>query len=242
QKPKILGDVKGEKISPNEIVELAVDRKLSSISYTYTEPTVFLEYALDTMKLAKKKGLKNAWVTNGFLSDESIEKIAPYLDAVNIDLKSFSDDFYRKYCQGRLKPVLNTLKRLKKKGVWLEITTLVIPTLNDSENTFKEIAYFIKKELGPKTPWHLTRFAGEISWKLQRLPNTPLKTLKKAWEIAEKAGLKYVYTGNAAGLESEDTFCPKCKEKMIERLGYLVTRYDKSGKCSKCGESLNIIE
>lgn len=242
QEPKILGHIRGKEIPPKEIIELARSRKLPSISYTYTEPTIFLEYALDIMELARKEKLKNLWVTNGFLSKESLEKVAPYLDAVNVDLKSLSDEFYQKYCSGRLQPVLDTIIRLKKKGIWIEITTLIIPTLNDSEKMLKEIAHFIKNRIGPNTPWHITQFCGEISWRLQRLPNTPVKTLKKAWEIGKKTGLKYVYTGNIAGLESEDTYCPKCNTKMIERLGYLITRYDKNGNCAKCGEPLNIIE
>jgi len=242
QEPKILKYVRGEKISSKEIIELAINRELPSISYTYTEPTIFLEYALDTMKLAKKKGLKNNWVTNGFLSKETFDLIYPYLDAANVDLKSFSEDFYRKNCGARLQPVLDTLKRMKEKKVWVEITTLVIPALNDSERIFKEIANFIKKKLGPETPWHITQFCGAISWKLQHLADTPLKTLKRAYEIGKEAGLKYVYTGNIPGLESEDTFCPKCGAKMINRTGYEIKRFDKNGKCSKCKEFLNIIE
>ncbi|MBU4205091.1 AmmeMemoRadiSam system radical SAM enzyme [Patescibacteria group bacterium] len=242
QGPKLTGKIEGENVSPEEIVEKAKQYKVPSISYTYTDPAVFLEYALDTMKLAKKAKLKNTWVTNGFLSKETLNLISSYLDATNVDLKGFTENFYKKYCAGRLQPVLDTLKRMKKAKIWIEITTLVIPTLNDDEKTFKNIANFIKKELGPETPWHITQFCGAISWKLQNLPNTSVETLKKAYEIGKKVGLKYVYTGNIAGMESEDTYCPKCKTKMIERLGYLITRYDRNGKCSKCGESLNIIE
>jgi len=188
--------IAGEKITPKKIVEIALKNKLPSISYTYTEPAVFSEYALDTMKLAKKAGLKNIWVSNGFWSKELFDLISPYLDAANIDLKSFSDEFYKKYCGARLQPVLDTLKRLKKNKIWLEITTLVIPTLNDSEENFKKITNFIKKELGPEIPWHISRFFGAVSWKLQHLPDTPIETLKKAEQIAKKAGLKYVHLGN----------------------------------------------
>lgn len=242
QEPKILKRIRGKEISPEKVVEIALKNNLPSISYTYNEPTVFLEYAFDIMRLAKKKGLKNIWVSNGFLSKETIELIGPYLDAINVDLKSFSDDFYRKYCGGRLQPVLDTLIRLKKKNIWTEITTLVIPTLNDTEKTFKKISRFIGKKLGPNTPWHITQFYGSISWKLQELPNTPIETLKKAYEIGKKAGLKYVYTGNIPGLDSEDTYCPKCRTKMISRFGYEIERFDKNGKCLKCQESLNITE
>ena len=233
---------KGEKISPEKIVKMAKDYKLPSISYTYTEPTVFLEYALDTMKLAKKAGLKNNWVTNGFLSKETFDLISPYLDAANVDLKSFSEDFYKKNCEARLEPVLETLIRMKKAKIWIEITTLVIPTLNDSEKNFKEIANFIKNELGQETPWHITQFSGAISWQLQHLPETPLSSLEKGRQIGIETGLKYVYSGNIPGKDSEDTFCPKCQAKMINRTGYLIERLDKNGHCSKCGETLNIIE
>ncbi len=242
QGPKIFGKIGGEDTPPKKLVEMAKEYKLPSISYTYTEPTVFLEYALDTMKLAKKEGLKNNWVTNGFLSKETFDLISPYLDAANVYLKSFSDDFYKKNCGARLEPVLDTLKRMKKAKIWVEITTLVIPTLNDSEKNFKEIANFIKNDLGPETPWHITQFSGAISWQLQHLPDTPLSSLEKGRQIGIETGLKYVYSGNIPGVDSEDTFCPKCQAKMINRTGYLIERLDKNGRCSKCGENLNIIE
>ena len=248
QDPKPDKPILGENLPPKEIVKLAFKNKLPSISYTYTEPTIFLEYALDTMKLAKKAGLKNAWVTNGFMSEEAIDLIAPYLDAVNVDLKGFTEDFYQKVCDAKLKPVLETLKRAKtlrrgsgQEKIWVEVTTLVIPTLNDDEKTFKGIADFIKKELGPETPWHISQFSGLISWKLQDLPDTPVETLEMAYEIGKKAGLKYVYTGNVQGLPSEDTFCSKCGALCIDRINYIIHRHDKAGKCPKCGENLNII-
>ncbi len=241
QGPRIFKRTEGEEISPKEIVKTALENKLPSISYTYTEPAVFSEYALDIMKLAKKKGLKNNWITNGFWSKELFDLIFPYLDAVNVDLKSIDDKFYQKYCKGKLQPVLDTLKRLKKKGIWVEVTTLVIPTLNDSKKTFENIARFIKKELGTETPWHISQFCGTISWKLQQIPDTPVETLVKAHKIGKEIGLKYVYTGNIPGLSTEDTFCPKCNSLMINRTGYFIKRYDKNGRCSKCKENLNII-
>lgn len=230
----------GFELAPEKIVEEAISSRCPSISYTYTEPTIFLEYALDTMKLAKKGGLKNCWVSNGFMSRETLELIAPYLDAANIDLKSFDDKFYQKNCGARLQPILDSLKLLKKLGVWLEITTLVIPTLSDSPATFKQIAQFIKKELGGQTPWHVSKFSGDISWKLQSLPETPIEILKKAYQAGKDAGLKYVYLGNVLGLDSENTYCPKCNSLNIERLGYQITRHDKNGKCFKCGEDLDL--
>lgn len=241
QGPKIFGKIEGEEIPPEKIIEIALKNNLPSISYTYTEPAIFSEYALDTMKLAKKEGLKNNWVTNGFWSKELFELISPYLDAANVDLKSMDDKFYRENCGGRVQPVLDTLKRLKKANIWVEVTTLVITTLSDDLKMLREIAEFIKNELGPETPWHISQFSGVISWKLQHLPETPVETLKKAWQIGKEVGLKYVYTGNVPGLEQEDTFCPKCGAKMIDRTAYTITRFDKSGKCSKCGEDLNLI-
>ncbi len=234
-------EIPGERISPREIVEMALKYKVPSISYTYTEPTIFLEYALDTMKLAKEAGLKNNFVSNGFMSPESAKLVIPYLDANNIDIKSFDDKFYQEICGGRLEPVLETAKLMKKSGVWVEITTLVIPTLSDSEKMFYDIATWIKENLGPETPWHVSQFSGVISWKLQHLPNTPLETLEKAIKIGREVGLKYVYIGNIPGHEAENTYCPKCKELVISRVNYHIHRYDKEGKCPKCGENLNLI-
>ena len=241
QMPQTSGQIIGEEIEPEEVVKLALKNKLLSISYTYTEPTIFLEYALEIMKIAKEKGLKNNWVTNGFMSKEAFDLVSPYLDAANVDLKSFSDKFYLKYCGGRLKPVLDTLVRLKNKGIWVEVTTLVIPTLNDDIKNLKKTAEFIKKELGSDTPWHVTQFCGKISWKLQHIEDTPVETLKRAYEIGKKAGLKYVYTGNVPGLPTEDTFCPKCGALVIDRTGYIIHRHDKNGKCPKCGQDINLI-
>ncbi len=231
----------GFKLPAEIIIKKAKEKHCLSISYTYTEPTIFLEYALDIMKLAKKNGLKNNWISNGFISQKALNLILPYLDAVNIDLKSFSDNFYQKFCGGRLEPVLATLRKLKEKKVWLEITTLLIPTLTDDEKTLFSIASFIKNELGSKTPWHISAFSPEISWHLQHLPPTPIETIKKAWQIGTKAGLKYIYSGNITGLNYENTYCPKCGELVIQREGYLISRFDKKGKCPKCGEKINLI-
>jgi len=242
QAPKPDKPVLGEDLSPEKIVKIALKNKLPSISYTYTEPAIFSEYALETMKLAKKAGLKNNWVTNGFWSKELFNLIYPYLDAANVDLKSFEDEFYQKYCGGRVQPVLDILKRLNEKKIWTEITTLVIPTLNDKEEIFTKIAKFIKNELNSETPWHISQFCGAISWQLQNIADTPVKTLQKAHQIGKEIGLKYVYTGNVPGLDSENTYCSKCGAKMIERTGYIIQRFDKKGKCFKCGEDLNIYD
>ena len=234
-------EIPGEDLSPEEVVNLALENNLPGISYTYTEPTIFLEYALDTMKLAKKAGLKNNFVSNGFMTEESAKLVIPYLDADNIDIKGFSDEFYRENCGGKLKPVLETAKLMKKSGVWIEITTLAIPGESDSEEMFRGIAKFIYHELGPETPWHISQFSGTISWKLQHIPDTPVETLEKGYKIGKEIGLKYVYTGNVPGLPSENTTCPKCKTVAINRMNYIIHRHDKNGKCPKCGQDLNLI-
>jgi pyruvate formate lyase activating enzyme len=234
-------ELPGEEITPEQVIKIAKEKKLPSISYTYNEPTIFSEYALDIMKPAREAGLKNIWVSNGFMSEESAKMIIPYLDANNIDIKGFSEEFYRKNCGARLKPVLDTAKLMKKSGVWVEITTLTIPALSASREMFKGIAKFIYDELGSETPWHISAFSGAISWKLKDVPNTQAETLMMAYEIGKAAGLKYVYTGNVSGLPSEDTFCPKCKTLCIDRTGYIVNRHDDNGQCPQCKTDLNLI-
>ena len=233
------GQILGEEISPKEIVSLAMKNNLPSISYTYTEPTVFVEYALEIMKLAKKNRLKNNWVTNGYMSKKTLELIRPYLDAANVDLKFFDDNLYQKVCGARLQPVLDSLKWMKKKKIWVEVTTLVIPGYTDQGNQFEEIAKFIKKELGEETPWHISRFYP--AYKMMDVPPTPVETIYRAYEIGKKIGLKYVYAGNLPTDSRENTYCPKCKELNIKRIGYEIERFDKDGRCRKCGENLNLI-
>ena len=241
QSPQIIGKIKGEELMPKKIVELALRYQCQSISYTYNEPTIFVEFALETMKLARRKNIKNCWVSNGFMSEETLNLVSPYLDAINIDLKSFSEKDYKEYCGGNLQPVLNNIILFKKKGVWVEITTLAIPGIVN-EKTFIKIAKFIKKNVGEETPWHILKFFPEVSWRLRHLYSTPLEIVKKGCEIGMEVGLKYVYGGNVPGLASEDTYCPDCHKKMIDRTGYLIERKDEKGKCSKCGENLNIIQ
>lgn len=230
--------ITGENWPPSRVVKMAMDNKCPSISYTYTEPTVFAEYALDAMKSAKNYKLKNIWISNGYMSAECIELIAPYLDAANIDLKSFNDKFYRTNCGGTLAPVLEALKLLKKKNIWLEITTLIIPGLTDDIKMLEKIANFIYRELGTETPWHISQFIS--AYKLPHLGSTPVDSIKKICEMGRKAGLKYVYAGNVPGIYLEDTVCPKCKQTMIDREEYSVMRFDKNGKCVNCGEDLNL--
>jgi pyruvate formate lyase activating enzyme len=242
QGPRLTGQVKGEELEAKKIVQIALKNQTPSISYTYTEPTIFLEYSLEIMKLAKEQGVKNVWVTNGFFSEQTLELIKPYLDAMNIDLKGFSNDFYQQQCGARIQPVLDNLKKVVKNKIWLEITTLVIPGLNDDPKTLKKIAEFIKKELGPDVPWHITRFSGSISWKLKHLPNTSLEKLVQTYQIGKNQGLNHVYIGNVPGIEQENTFCPKCGALVIKRIGYLVERKDKKGSCPQCKTRLKIID
>jgi len=234
-------EIPGEFLAPETIISIALKSNIPSISYTYTEPTIFLEYALDIMKLARKKKLKNAFVSNGFMSRESAEIILPHLDAINIDIKGFSEEFYKKNCGARLQPVLDNAKLIKKSGIWTEITTLIIPTLSDSEKSLKKTAEFIRQELGEETPWHISQFSGDISWKLQQLPDTRFETLENAYKIGKAAGLSYVYTGNVPGSPAEKTFCPGCKALCIDRTGYLVNRLDNNGKCRECGQNLHLV-
>lgn len=239
QGPKTSGKIRGQEMTAEEIVKTAMRYGCPSISYAY-EPTVYAEFAFEVMKLAKKRGIKNCWVSNGFMSKETIDLISPYLDTASISLKGASDKFYKEYCDGRLIPVMESIKELKKRRIRLEITTLAIPKIT-TEKVFTQIARFIKKEVGPETPWHILRFFPEISWGFNRLRTPPLKIVQSGCDIGLKEGLLYVYAGNVPGLASEDTYCPKCHKKMIDRTGYAVERKDKNGKCSNCGTELNII-
>jgi len=232
QMPKPHEPVLGDEVSPEEIIEAAKSYNCESIAYTYTEPTIFFEYAYETAKLAKKEGIKNVFVSNGYISEEALKTIAPYLDANNIDLKSFSDDFYRKVCGARLDPVLETIRLHKELGIWIEITTLVIPSLNDSEENFRKIAEFIKN-LDDGIPWHVTRF--HPAYRLIDLPPTPVSILDKAKNIGLEDGLKFVYQGNVPG-EGENTYCPNCGKLLIQRHGYEVKLNKITGsKCPYCG-------
>ncbi len=238
ERSSLTGFTWGRPLSPEQIIVKAKRNHCRSLAYTYNEPTIFLEYAFETMKLAKKSGIKNIWVSNGFMSKKTLEIILPYLDAVNIDIKSFEDKFYQSNCGARLAPVLANCQRLVEKNVWLEITTLLIPTLSDNEKILKELAKFIKEKLGEFVPWHLSAFSGVISWKLQHLPETPVKTIVKAYQIGQEAGLKYVYAGNVREKNLESTFCPRCGQIVVERIGYQITRRDKDGFCASCGEKI----
>jgi pyruvate formate lyase activating enzyme len=226
------GRIEGADVSPPKIISLTKQNRCRSISYTYTEPTIYFEYAYETARQAHQEGIKNIFVTNGYMTEESLKTIQPYLDAANVDLKSFRDKFYKDVCGAKLKPVLETLKRMRQMGIWVEITTLAIPTLNDSNREFEEMAQFIVS-LGPEVPWHISAFYP--TYKMLNLPRTPASSLHRAREIGMKAGLRYVYCGNIPGEEGEDTLCPKCGRKVIERVGFQVTQNDVvNGECRHC--------
>jgi pyruvate formate lyase activating enzyme len=180
-------------------------------------------------------------VSNGYLSPSCLKAIIPYLDAINVDLKSMDEKFYQKTCGAKLKPVLQNLIDIKKSGVHLEITTLVIPQLSDEPDMLKRAAEFIAKELGTDVPWHLSKFSPDVSWKLHESSSTPEKTILTGYEIGKQAGLKYVYVGNVYNTDKENTYCPSCGQLAVKRLGYDITRYDNNGKCPKCGYNLDII-
>ncbi|HDN80764.1 MAG TPA: AmmeMemoRadiSam system radical SAM enzyme [Chloroflexi bacterium] len=238
QMPRNEGRIAGGYVSPEAIVKAAKRYGSRSIAYTYTEPTIFYEYTYDIAVLAHKEGIANVYVTNGYMTPEMLEEFQPYLDAANVDLKAGKDEFYRKYCGARLQPVLESLKKMKEMGIWVEVTTLVIPGLNDSDEELRFIADFISQELGPETPWHVSRF--HPHYKMYDRPPTPVSTLHRAREIGLKAGLRYVYEGNVPGSEGENTYCYNCGKLLIRRFGFEILEYRvKEGKCYNCGAPID---
>ena len=223
-------------LPPEKVVSNAVSYKCRSVTYTYTEPTVFYEYMYDTAVIAKKQGIRNTMHSCGYINEKPLRILSKYMDAADIDLKGFTEDFYSRICSGSLKPVLDSLVVLKQEGVWLEITNLVIPTLNDDMKKIREMSSWIVKNLGPDVPIHFSRFFPH--YKLTNLPPTPIETMEGARKSALDAGLKYVYIGNIRH-EGENTFCPKCKKMLIERMGYFVRQnLVSNGKCKFCGTSI----
>ncbi|MHC1698539.1 MAG: AmmeMemoRadiSam system radical SAM enzyme [Geobacteraceae bacterium] len=234
QPPREEGRILGMQLMPDEIVAKALAAGCRSISYTYTEPTIFFEYAYDTAVLAQRNGLKNIFVTNGYISEEALTFLRPYLDAANIDLKGFTESFYREVVGGAvLNEVLESIRLHKRLGIWLEITTLIIPGLNDSDEELTAIARFIADEVGPDTPWHVSSFhpdyqMSDRSW-------TPLATVRRARQIGIAAGLRYVYEGNVPGDGGENTVCPGCHALLVTRSGFGVRGLAiRAGKCSSC--------
>lgn len=224
-------------ISPQRMVELAIQYQTRTIAYTYTEPSIFFEYMIDTAKLAHKYGILNIYHSNGYLNLEPLKELIPFLDGANIDLKGFSEDFYKDITGGTLAPVLSTLKILKKSRVWLEITNLIIPTKNDNEDMIRKMCVWVKNELGNDVPIHFSRFYPQ--YKLQNLPPTPIETLKNAARIAKEVGQLYVYIGNVPGIKEESTYCPECKKIIIDRRGYEIKQINLiNGKCKFCGNGI----
>jgi pyruvate formate lyase activating enzyme len=224
-------------VSPQEIVQRAIDNDCSSISYTYTEPTIFYEFAYDTARLAREAGLKNIFVTNGYISREALATIAPFLDAANIDLKGFSEGFYRDIVHARISELLDSIAEYRKQGIWIELTTLIIPGLNDSDAELLGIAEFIVTNLGVDTPWHVSAF--HPTYKLTDRPGTPVETLRKARQIGIAAGLRYVYEGNRPGEGGENTYCPDCSIPLIKRYGFSISSNKiLNGICPECGAAI----
>jgi pyruvate formate lyase activating enzyme len=231
------GGIPGQYVAPGDVIQDALARGCRSIAYTYTEPTIFFEYALDCMKGARKAGLLNVFVSNGYMTAECVDELAPWLDAANVDLKAMTDDFYRKVCAARLEPVLRTIRDLWQRGVWLEVTTLVIPNHNDSPQELREIARFLVA-VSPDIPWHVSGFFP--TYRLQDQPPTPIDSLDQARRIGLEEGLRYVYVGNRAGRGGEDTICPDCGRRVIARQGFTLTEVDITGggNCPGCGQTI----
>ncbi len=228
---------KSDNATPKEVVETARSRGCKSMSYTYTEPTVNFEFVYECSQLANERNIYNTWVTNGFMTAETIETITPYIDAANVDLKAFKEETYNDVLGGKLQVVLDSIKMMKEKGIWLELTTLVVPDMNDSDEELTKLAQFIA-DVDPLIPWHVSRYHADYKY-LTRRDKTPEKTLEKAADIGKKAGLKYIYCGNLWGSEGEHTFCHSCNEKLVERYGFtILSNKIVGGKCSKCSSEI----
>lgn len=218
-------------VSPEEVFKHVLRSKSMSIAYTYTEPTVFFEYTLELSKMAREAGIKNVYVSNGFMSEQMLDLYLPWLDAANIDIKAFDDVVYRKYSGARLQAVLDNCKRLKDAGVWLEVTTLLVPGVNDDDNQIQGLANFIVEQLGEETPWHLSRYFPQPQF--LQIEATPIKTVHHAMAIGKAAGLKYIYAGNMSG--GADTYCPSCEAVLVlrDRI-FLQGNHLVNGKCPHC--------
>ncbi len=229
-------DTDNRELPPADVVRQALFHQCRSITYTYTEPTVFYEYMYDTAKIARQHGIRNTMHSCGYIKEKPLREIAKLLDAADIDLKAFSEEFYSRICGGRLRPVLDALVVLKEEGAWLEITNLVIPTMNDDPKLIREMCGWIAKNLGPDVPIHFSRFFPY--YKLKDLPPTPWETMKEARDIAREAGMRYVYIGNIRS-EGENTYCPACNRLLIERIGYFVKQnHIMKGTCRFCSKRI----
>jgi pyruvate formate lyase activating enzyme len=228
----------GQELPPEQVVDLAQKYRCASIAYTYTEPTIFFEYAYDTAKIATARGIKNVFVTNGYMTEEALHEIEPYLDAANVDLKGFTDEFYRRTCGAQLQPVLDSIHLMHQMGVLVEVTTLIVPGHNDGDEELRQIARFLA-DISLDLPWHISRFVPH--YKMTDVPPTPVETLHRAAEIGYETGLRYVYAGNVPGDRYESTHCPNCGEIAIQRFGYH-TRVKLDGdRCKNCGYQLALV-
>ena len=226
------GEIIGQDRTPEQIVVSAKAVGCETIAYTYTEPTIFYEFAYDTAILAQKEGITNVFVSNGFMSPEAAREIGPYLDGINVDIKAFTNNFYKEICGARLKPVLETVQLMKELGVWVEVTTLIIPGLNDGDHELRDIARYVKS-VDPNIPWHVSQFYP--TYKLMDRPRTPVATLRRAREIGMEEGLHYVYEGNVPNEGGENTHCYACGSMLIERNGLeLIGNRLQDGKCPEC--------
>ncbi|MDY6990408.1 MAG: AmmeMemoRadiSam system radical SAM enzyme [Thermodesulfobacteriota bacterium] len=227
------GTIIGDHYSPEDVVTAATQAGCRSIAYTYTEPTVFFEFAYDTAKLAHEKGIVNVFVTNGYMTPEAVHMIKPHLDGANVDLKAFNDKFYKEQCGAKRKHVMETLSVMKSLGIFVEVTTLLIPGLNDDKEELQQLATFIADSLGRDTPWHISRF--HPTYRLTDRPPTSVESIHEARRIGLDAGLRYVYSGNLPGDEGENTICYHCGETLIQRWGFHISRnVIEDGKCPKC--------
>jgi pyruvate formate lyase activating enzyme len=235
QTPAANGRIEGQATSPKQIVETAVRAGCKSIAYTYTEPTIFMELAADCARLAQAQGLANVFVSNGYMTPEAVDYAKDWLDAINVDLKAFRDDYYLRLCKARLEPVLDTIKHIARKtDIWIEVTTLIVPGQNDSEEELRQLAQWLVTEAGAHVPWHISRFYPQ--YRFMDTQATPIATLERAYEIGRAAGLHYVYLGNVPGSKTESTFCHHCGHILIERTGYTIdANHIRHGTCPDCG-------
>ncbi|MHC4637416.1 MAG: AmmeMemoRadiSam system radical SAM enzyme [Planctomycetota bacterium] len=232
------GRIGGYSITPEQIVASAVKDGCASIAYTYTEPTIFMELAADSGRLAKEKGLTNVFVSNGYMTREAIDFAKDWLDGINVDLKAFTEDYYRKLCHARLEPVLETIGYIASEtDIWMEITTLLIPGQNDSDDELKALVNFIVNKAGVDVPWHISRYGP--NYKYDESPATPISSIERAMEIGRRAGLRYIYPGNVPGSKDESTFCYNCGQLLIERVGYRIGDNNiENGCCTKCSTKI----
>jgi pyruvate formate lyase activating enzyme len=229
--------VQNHDFPPRAVVQTAQKYSCPVIAYTYTEPVVFYEYMYDTSLEARKKGIRNVVITGGHINPEPMEELTKVVDAIKVDLKAFSQDFYTNYVRGELQPVLEAIKIVHKSSAWLELVYLVIPTLNDSSDEIRKMCQWIMKEIGPDVPLHFSRFVP--MYLVKNLPPTPVSTLEKAQKIALEEGIHYVYIGNVPGHSAESTYCPQCKEIVIKRIGYQINKIAlKGGRCKYCNNPI----